>query len=257
MHAFSICSISWKVVSGVIAVLDYFKTIWPTRKLWQINNSKDIVTIMSFSGDTHDPGVTNDDHPRPSTSIGQVQAYACVVESIRKAFGPVDFSETIVSNENPNGYRSNCDVILLGGCKTNHHTRLFFEEMAKRNIELPIVPLDDFSGFKWVRGDQGLPNEVNKRKVDKDYGIIMRTSSPFTTNKEGAKCFLFAGGHYFGTHAAALYFTKHILNDKTAKKIAFAKDNFTIVVEATIQNNGWPCDFKILYPISNSKGESN
>lgn len=179
----------------------YFSKVKPLRKLWNINNIKNLSVILSTSVVT-DTGK----YMRPATGLGQVKALALVSNSLNVAYKNFEINNIQLS-EMTNGEMLKGNVISLGGPNTNKITKILLKKINER-IEIVNQVGND---FQWCHGEKLLFSPyVQDKKVLVDYGLIVATSNPLESNN---RVFIFSGGHTYGTAAAAQYFTEKVYRD--------------------------------------------
>lgn len=239
-----VSNIFWLPIGVLLAAIGYFIQVrLPRRRLWRLTNPSTLVVCAAASTVT-DTGVYN----RPATGIGQVRALAIAVRSLGKAYShSMDIKNIYLSSENLQD-RLEEDVLLLGGPKTNQVTAHFLELM---NDIQPVMQFANPDRIVWREkkvGDQWIDagaleysSEVVHRKVIKDYGLIMRVSSPFTS--QDRTVVLLSGGHTYGMVAAAKYFTEDMQRGFYWFR-RLRKKNVVVVVGAQILD-GHPTKIKL------------
>ena len=103
-------------------------------------------------------------------------------------------------------------MLILGGPKNNQITEKFFELMDDKQPAIQngsTIYWRKKEDDKWIDDGADVYNgEVHDGKVVKDYGLALRTQSPFTAQPRTVV--LFCGCHTYGTLAAARYFTERM-----------------------------------------------
>lgn len=208
--------------------------IRPIKKLWRIKNFKDLIIVAATSTKT-DTG----DYLRPATGIGQLRALGYAIESLSQAYD-VRIKNILLSDDQVQKQIER-DILLLGGPKNNEVSKLFLEKLnglhkiADQN-ENTIIWLADgqeekFAGVK------------ENKQIKKDYGLIIRTENPFSSQKDKPTICLFTGCHTYGTIAAAKFFTN--IYKKQIKLFTKAKKNIFLLVECDVLD-GFPVAIKMV-----------
>jgi hypothetical protein len=230
-------------------ILEYINLIIPSRDLWQIADPQKLVIVVSKSAET-----PTEIYLRPGTGIGQVVALAYAVESLRTAYGILDIKNVHLSTDALQELLQN-DLLLLGSPKTNEITDKFLNligdvQPARQTKEGDIYWGRMVDGHRLIEGEEWFPKEgeeeqmtkpvkkTDYRKIDHDYGLIMRARNPFSSLKKRTVV-LFSGKHTYGTMAAAIYFTKCMNGNSNHKKLK-KKENFVALVEADVRGNFTP-----------------
>jgi len=224
---------------GILAakILNLFRVVLPSRRLWKLVEPKKVILCSSNSTMT-DTG----EYLRPATGIGQVRALALLVTSLNRAYGKIDFSNVFLSTDQMHEFLEN-DLILLGGAKNNELAARYLGLMG---IYQPAIMKGSSILWRkkleqqWVddRAEEfhGLTKDA---KVDTDFGLIMRTQSPFTN--QSRTVVLFAGSHTFGTVAAAKFFTESLHKELRGE---INKRNITLLVSTQVIG-GYPTSIRI------------
>lgn len=208
--------------------------IRPIKKLWKIKDSKDLIIVAATSTKT-DTG----DYLRPATGIGQLRALGYSIESLSKAYD-VRIKNILLSDDQVQKQVER-DMILLGGPKNNQVSRLFLEKLTQ---EHKIADQDENMILWYADGKTEEFTGIKENKsIKKDYGLIIRTENPFSSQKEKPTICLFTGCHTYGTIAAAKFFTNIYI--KQIKMLTKAKKNIFLLVECDVMD-GFPVAIKLI-----------
>ena len=224
---------------GVLAVkiLNLVRVVVPSRLAWRLVEPRKVVLCSSNSTVT-DTG----EYLRPATGIGQVRALVLVVTSLNRAYGKIDFRNVFLSSDQMHEFLEN-DLILLGGAKNNELTARY---LALMGTSQPAIMKG--STIIWRKGleQEWVDHEAEEfhgltkdGKVVSDFGLIMRTQSPFTNQPRTVV--LIAGSHTFGTVAAAKFFTESLHIELRGE---IHKRNISLLVSAQVIN-GYPTSIKV------------
>jgi hypothetical protein len=233
---------AWLPVGAILTGLGlWIKVRLPNRRLWRIDDPTNLTVCVATSTVTN-AGPYN----RPSTGIGQVRALALATTSLNKAYSKkLDIQKIILSVE-PLQERIENDMLILGGPKNNKvaakFLNLLHEEQPAMQIDSMIVWRVNRVGGRWV--DQGaleFEGQAVNRRVEVDYGLIVRTQSPFTSRNRTAV--LFSGSHTYGTVAAAKFFTED-LHKYLGKLTRDGRKNFVVLISTQIVD-GHPTKMKV------------
>jgi hypothetical protein len=229
-------------IGVLFAFVGYFIQIrMPKRRLWQVNDPSHLVVCSAASTKTN-TGV----YHRPSTGIGQVRALTLATRSLNQAYSKkLDVQNILLSDDNFQERIEN-DLLILGGPKNNRVAAKFldllYNEQPAMVIDSSIIWRTNQVRQRWV--DQGAiayEGKAVNRKITTDYGLIIRTQSPFTSrNSTGI---LFAGSHTYGTVAAAKFFTED-LHKHLRKLTRDGRKNFVVLVSTNIMD-GYPTSMKV------------
>ncbi|GCE04712.1 hypothetical protein [Dictyobacter aurantiacus] len=237
-----ISNIAWLPIGIVLtAVSIWIKVRVPNRRLWRVDDPARLTVCVATSTTTN-TGLYN----RPSTGIGQVRALALATRSLNKAYSnKLDVSNIILSVE-PLQDRFDNDLLILGGPKNNKIAAKFLslisEEQPAAQIDSMIVWRVHKSGGHWI--DQGAleyEGQAVNRRVEVDYGLIVRAQSPFTSHPRTA--ILFAGSHTYGTVAASKFFTED-LHQHLRKLTRDGRKNFSVLISTQVVD-GHPTKMKV------------
>lgn len=207
---------SLTMISGT-AIIAWLARILPSRRLWRLVDPKTLYICISTSEKT-----ATGDYIRFSSGIGQIRALAIIAPSLHRAYKEFDVQRVLMS-EDKIADRCEGDLIILGGPKNNSVAQ---EIMALLKPQLPGFLME--SGVFWS-GDGLKINYAAIREgedLKEDFGIIIRATNPFNSKR---KVLLFAGGHTYGTIAAARFFTTEI----SKLRYSFLGD-FMAVVKSTV-----------------------
>lgn len=209
------------VVTGL--ALGRLKEKLPGRRLWRISDPSRVVISVAHSVDS-DTG----EYRRPATGIGQVQALALLMPSLRRTYSNLKVSNIYLSSE-PLQERLEDDLICLGSAKNNRVTADVIDRLGTR---CPVSM--NGSQFIWREGSG--PDEVHEGviendKVVSDVGLILCTENPF---KPGRVVIVLAGSHTYGTTAAARFFCEEL-----SSPFRRLPRSFAILVEARV-HDGFP-----------------
>ncbi len=227
----------WVPVGVVLAYVGFWIQVrFPNRKLWQLKDPSHLVVCAANSTTTN-----TGTYQRPATGVGQLRALVLATRSLHRAYRrQLDIQNILLSNE-PLQERIENDLLILGGSQNNETAAKFLEllsnEQPARMIGRMIIWRTNYSGDRWI--DQGAleyEGHAINRKIVMDYGLIVRTSNPFTSR--GHTAILFAGSHTYGTIAAAKFFTED-LHKHLGKLTRGGRKNLALLVSAHIVN-GYP-----------------
>ena len=232
----------WLPIGVLFAFLGYFIQIrLPKKRLWHIKDPSHLIVCSAASTRTN-TGV----YHRPATGIGQVRALTLATRSLHQAYNKkFDARNIFLSDENLQGRIEN-DLLILGGPKNNRVAEklldLLHDEQPVRVSDSAIVWRINQSRHGWV--DQGAfvyEGQAVNRKIETDYGIIIRSQSPFTSRD--STVILFAGSHTYGTVAAAKFFTED-MHKHLRKLTKDRRKNFVVLVSTHIID-GYPAKTKV------------
>lgn len=237
-----VSNIVWLPIGALLVLIGYwFKVRLPNRKLWQIRDPSCLTVSVATSTVTN----TGPYH-RPSTGIGQVRALALATRSLTRAYSRHLDIRNIVLSVEPLQERIENDMLILGGPKTNKVAAKFLDLLID---EQPVVQIESMIlwrvnrvGGRWV--DQGaleFEGQAVNRKVELDYGLIIRTQSPFTSRKSTA--IFFSGSHTYGTVAAAKFFTED-MHKHLGKMTRDGRKNVVMLISSHIVD-GHPTKLKV------------
>ena len=207
---------SLTIIFGTV-FLSWAARVQPARRLWGLPDSKKLYICISTSART-DTGA----YIRLSSGLGQIRALALLSPSLHRAYKDFDVQRVLMSDDKiADRYES--DLIILGGPKNNEIARQVLEQLqphlpgtlAEPNVtwhESSSVPPITYAAIQ--TGDD----------LKEDYGVIIRTTNPFNSKR---KVLIFAGGHTYGTTAAARFFTSEL--SKFRPRYAFLGDFMAIV----------------------------
>lgn len=185
--------------SIVIATLSFVvtKIYWRigSRRLWRISNYETVLIVTSLSVKT-DTGT----YSRPATGLGQVRALATIAPSLTRAGSDAAWQNLLVPSQ-CDGSDLEHDLILLGGPKNNSITEKYLEMLNHK-----VLPAQ-FGSEIILPDGQRLEGRVFNDEVVEDYGLILSTPNPYSSN---TRTVLFSGSHTFGTAAAAYWWTRNI-----------------------------------------------
>ena len=181
----------------------------PTRKLWRINQSDELIICVSTS-----KIIDTGEYKKMATGLGQLRALPLVTDSLNNAYNNMKIKNILFSEETLKDDIKK-DIILLGGPKTNSYTKKFLDEIK----ELSIVEQEESTIYWKVEGEEEKfePIEVGD-KVEKDYGLIIRMPNHFSSKTSDNIFCILSGGHTYGTIAAAEYFTQNIYEEIKIKE---------------------------------------
>ncbi|GHO82385.1 hypothetical protein [Dictyobacter formicarum] len=232
----------WVPVGALLAGIGFWmKVRLPNRKLWRANDPSCLTVCVATSTMTN-----TGPYSRPSTGIGQVRALALSEGSLIKAYSKkLDIRNIILSVE-PLQERIENDMLILGGPKNNKvadkFLNLLHDEQPAMQIKSMIIWRVNRVGGRWV--DQGAieyEGQAVNRHVEIDYGLIVRTQSPFTSRSRVA--ILFSGSHTYGTVAAAKFFTED-LHKHLRKLTKDGRKNFSVLISTHVVD-GHPTKMKV------------
>jgi hypothetical protein len=235
-------NIFWLPVGALLAYLGFWIQVrFPNRKLWQLKDPAHLV-VCTANSTTTNTGV----YQRPATGVGQVRALILATRSLNRAYRrQLDIQNILLSNE-PLQERIEHDLLVLGGPKNNETTAKFLEllndEQPARIVGQIIIWRTNYQNNQWM--DQGAieyEGRATNRKIDRDYGLIIRSYNPFTSCDRTA--ILFAGAHTYGTIAAAKFFTED-LHKYLGKLTRNGRKNLVVLVSAHIVH-GYPTKIHI------------
>ena len=111
--------------------------------------------------------------------------------------------------------------------------------------EINNIATQNVNTIKWFEnGEEKEYNGVKKdKKVVKDYGLIIKTRNPFSSEKDKTSICLFTGCHTYGTIAAAKYYTNYHI--KTIKTFSKEIENLFLLVECDVLD-GFPVGIKLI-----------
>lgn len=233
---------AWIPVGALLTGLGiWLKVRLPNRRLWHINDPTNLTVCVATST------VTNaGSYNRPSTGIGQVRALALATRSLSKAYNnKLDIQNILLSVE-PLQERIENDMLILGGPKNNKiaakFLNLLLEEQPAIQIDNVLVWRVNRVNGRWVnQGALRFEGQAVNRKVEVDYGLIVRTQSPFTSRNRTA--ILFSGSHTYGTVAATKFFIED-LHKYLGKLTRDGRKNFVVLISTQIVD-GHPAKMKV------------
>jgi hypothetical protein len=134
--------------------------------------------------------------------LGELRALAILNSSLNSTYR-IKIKNILLSDQ-PLGERIENDIILLGGPKHNHLTKIFLDRIqglsvVDQNEEHLIWKSEPKFNFAAKKNPNG--------KIEVDYGLIIRTKNPFSS--DGSTVCLFSGQHTYGVIAAAFYFVNN------------------------------------------------
>lgn len=230
-----IASFIWFIIGYVFSrLLRFFNEIRPVKKLWAIKDPKNLIIVASTSTRT-DTG----EYERPATGIGQLRALGYTVESLSKAYD-VRIKNILLSDDQVQKQIEK-DVIILGGPKNNIIAKMYLNKI----LEQHLIANQTIKNIVW-HGENGIKEYCGvktDRKVVKDYGLIVRTKNPFSSESRKSSICIFTGCHTFGTIAAAKYFTNYYI--KEIKPFSKIKNNLFLLVECDVID-GFPVAIKLI-----------
>lgn len=232
----------WIPIGAVLGIIGYwFKIRLPNRRIWKLRNPASL-TISAATSTTTDTGV----YHRPATGIGQARALAIATRSLTQAYNKqLDIRNILLSVE-PLHERIENDLLILGGPKNNQLAEKLMNTLID---EQPVIIIDSLiiwrvhrRGNQWLDQDAlEYEGKVVNRRVDIDYGLIMRTQSPFTSHDRTVV--LLAGSHTYGTVAAAKFFTENF-HTHLRKLTRNRRQNFVLLISSQIVD-GYPTKMKV------------
>lgn len=231
-------NIVWLLLGFIgVKLLHLVQVTIPSRRIWKLVEPKNIVLCLSNSSIT-DTGEYN----RPATGIGQVRALALIVTSLNKAYGKIDFRNVFLSTDQMHDFLES-DLILLGGAKNNELTARYLalmETFQPVKMKGSTLIWRKKVAQNWVDDEAEEFHGLTKEgKVVSDYGLIMKTQSPFTSQDRTAV--LIAGSHTFGTVAAAKFLTENLYKEHKGE---LNKRNVILLVSAQVIS-GYPTSIKL------------
>ena len=154
---------------------------------------------------------------------------------------------------NIKGKRIEEDLILLGGPKNNQITRKCLDRISNKikilnqnNDTITWYPQED-KDHKNDLNDQStndpkvyIPVSQDKQVVE-DYGMIIRTSNPFSD--KDTMIYIFSGGHTFGTIAATEYYTTKVKRNIFQKSLP---TNYFALIKCDVVNEQ-PCNLRLIH----------
>ena len=184
-------------VSLITALLSWAKTSFPARLALRLSDPNTTSFIVATVRSQRRP------YRRVGSGLGEIRAIGVLVPIFMRAYKTFDgdrilFSETVADGDPLHGN----DVIILGGPKWNKIARQFLEKMP---TSLPYTM--DTKGIIDRMHGKRIDISAIDGKITEDYGLVIKTKNPFN---EKARCFLFAGVHTYGVHAAALAFSSKL-----------------------------------------------
>lgn len=228
-------SLIWFLIGYLVSkLIRFLKDIRPVKKLWLINEFKKLVIVASTSTKT-DTG----EYFRPATGIGQVRALGYSIESLSKAYD-VRIQNILLSDDQVQKQIEN-DLIILGGPKNNIISKIFLDKIFNKHK----IAFQDVNTIKWYtkNGIEEFNGLKSNKKVIKDYGLIIRTSNPFSSSEKKTSICLFTGCHTYGTIAAAKYFTNYYV--KQIGMFSKPKRNVFLLVECDVLD-GFPIAINLI-----------
>lgn len=235
-------NVAWLPVGAILTAIGiWIQVRLPNRRLWRIDNPACLTVCIATSTITN-AGPYN----RPSTGIGQVRALALATGSLNKAYSKkLDIRNIILSVE-PLQERIENDMLILGGPKNNKVAAKFLDllqdEQPALHVDNTIIWRVNHSQGRWLtKGAVEYEGQTVNRRVEIDYGLIMRTQSPFTSRKRTA--ILFAGSHTYGTVAAAKFFTEDV-HKHLHKLTRDGRKNFAVLISTQVVD-GHPTKMKV------------
>ncbi len=210
----------------------------PDRQgLWQVAQPEKLVVVASTSVEVY-----TGEYWRKCTGIGQLGAFACAVDSLSKAYDNLCYEHVYLSKQisgQVSGKLLKNDLLLLGSPKTNHISKRFLRGIRNSQVarqEKDTILWKDNVTTPWT-GAEKFRGRTSRRRVISDYGLIIRTRSPFQADRT---VILFSGSHTYGTMAAALYFVTEMLTDKEyLESRKQKKNNIAALVKADVEG-GFP-----------------
>ena len=185
----SIATGLWKLVTKIV----------PTKRLWQLSSASSFVVCVSTSVQT-----PTGQYTRPATGIGQLRALGITVESLRRGYRSVRTKNIFLSTD-PMAQSIEEDMLLLGGEKNNGRSRKLLDHLSQRGI---VDQTKDTFIWKRDGNNEMFTPVLDGGTVTRDVGLVVRMRNPFATKK--TTVVLLAGGHTYGTIAAARYFTEDV-----------------------------------------------
>lgn len=218
-------------------VIKLIESVPQRRTLWQIAKPAKLVIVASTSIE-FDTG----DYKRQCTGIGQLGAFACLLDSLSKTYESLSYENVYLSKQvrgEISGKLLKNDLLLLGSPKTNHISGKFLKRIHNCQVakqQKNTIFWKEQVRIPWTRAEK-FCGRTRRKKVISDYGLIVRARSPF---QKGRTVVLFSGSHTYGTMAAAMYFVTEMLTDKKyleSKKER--KGNIVALVRADVEG-GFP-----------------
>jgi hypothetical protein len=177
------------------AIVSKLARVVPARRLWRLSDPRSLHICISTSAKT-DTG----EYIRFSSGLGQIRALALIAPSLHRAYKGFDVQRVLLS-EDEIADRYEGDLIILGGPKNNIAAKEIMSLLEQRLpgslIEPKVIWTADGKSVEYAAictGDD----------LKEDYGIVIRATNPYNSKR---KVFVFAGGHTYGTTAAARFFT--------------------------------------------------
>jgi hypothetical protein len=202
-------NIAWLPIGALLAAIGIWINVRvPNRTLWRVGNPSCLTVCVATSTVTN-TGLYN----RPATGIGQVRALALATSSLNRAYSQkLDIRNILLSIE-PLQERIENDLLILGGPKNNKVAvkllDLLQDEQPAMQVDSTIIWRVNYARGKWLnKGAIEYEGQAVNRRVEIDYGLILRVQSPFTSRNRTA--ILFSGSHTYGTVAAAKFFTEDL-----------------------------------------------
>jgi len=209
-----------------------------SQRLWQIRDPGRVVIITANSS-----SMQTGEYVRNATGIGQVRALAYIVPSLHTAYAKLDLRNIYLSTD-PIQDRCEDDLIILGGAKNNSIASDLFDALAQvqpvTNQENRLIWRREVNGVWTDDGAEVFKGDVRNGDVRTDYGLILRVANPFTSRDRTAV--LLAGGHTYGTMAAAKFFVENLLREMPDE--VDGKNNLSVLIECRIMQ-GFPTSMKI------------
>jgi hypothetical protein len=215
------------LLAGV--VLAKLRETLPSRRMWRITDPSQVVISVAHSAMSN-----TGKYRRPATGIGQVQALALLMPSLRHAYSDLKIRNIHLSSD-PLFERRENDLICLGSPKNNLVTA---DVLTHLGAGCPVSM--EGSSITWTdRAGSCSTYEgvVKDGKVITDVGLIVRAINPF---KPSRTVIILAGSHTYGTTAAARYFCEELQSPFRRRPRAFAA-----LVKAEVRD-GYPSSPELL-----------
>jgi hypothetical protein len=221
-----------KVIAAIIfflVVLAYLgwrltKEMRRLQKIWQLGADDKVAFFLSNAGEMAQP-----EYIKQVVSVGQVQAFADIVSSLKKAYPKLDLPEVNVAidRRKDNFSREVLEAtgICLGGPVRNWVSDEHLQEIASRVwFENHVLVYRKTKSGRENRRQAGHKDNA----IVADYGIIVKLRNRYNKNK---RAFILAGCHSFGTVAAARFFCEKLPEEKEI----ISRDQFCVVVRGEVK----------------------
>lgn len=198
------------ILAGVVGVAgvrlkDRVLDVRPARRAWRILDPQRLVICAASSTSTN-----TGEYFRPATGIGQVRALAILVSALQRAYGNVSIPNIFLATDQLHGQLES-DLLLLGGPKNNRLSARFLDLINDRQPAVQIggkILWRKITEGRCLDDGEEFSSTLDSGKVIRDYGLVVRAQSPFTTERRSVV--LISGTHTYGVVAAARYFAESL-----------------------------------------------